>query len=122
MTTAAARTVLRVRALLGRRRNVVERLVMGGHAFMVDGAMCCSVGRAGLLVRVDDASRDALLATRHVRPMVLGGRTMRAFVRVAPAGYRTTAALAEWLERGVRAARSGRRGGPSQRQRRRARR
>jgi hypothetical protein len=36
--------------------------------------------------------------------MEMGGRVMRGFVRVAPEGYRTEAALKKWVERGVNAA------------------
>ena len=96
----------RVRRLLARRGVVVERCMMGGVAFLVDGAMCCSVGPRGLLVRVEAASRAGLLARAHVRPMKLGARTMRGFVRVEPAGYRTDRALATWLDVGLAAAHS----------------
>ena len=76
---------------------------MGTLAFMVDGSMCCSVGQDGLLVRVDADERERLLGKPYVTPMQLGGRTMSGFVRVAPAGFRTEAALAKWLERGIAA-------------------
>ena len=46
-------TAARVRKVLSGRRDVVEKKMMGGLSFMVDGAMFCSVsGRGGLLVRV----------------------------------------------------------------------
>jgi hypothetical protein len=85
------------------RTDVVEKAVMGSRAFMVDGSMCCAVSDAGLLVRVEPCDRDQLLNTPHVVPMKLGARTMRGFVRVAPAGYRTDAALKSWLARGAAA-------------------
>ena len=47
------KTAARVRAVLSERRGVVEKKLMGGLCFMVQGSMCCSVsGRGGLLVRV----------------------------------------------------------------------
>jgi hypothetical protein len=75
---------------------------MGGLAFMVNGALCCSVGSASLLVRVGSEGRAAALALPHVTAMRLGRRTMRAFVRVAPEGY-AGRKLAQWLARGVAA-------------------
>jgi TfoX/Sxy family transcriptional regulator of competence genes len=100
------KTAERVRALLSDRRDVVEKKLMGGLCFMVSGSMCCSVsGRGGLLVRVGAEARTQMLAEPHVQPMVMGGRTMRGFVRVAPEGYRTAAALRKWVERGIAAAR-----------------
>ena len=94
----------RVRQLLATRRGVAEKKLMGTLAFMVEGVMCCSVGGDGLLVRVKAEERAALLLEPSVSAMKLGARTMRGFVRVAPAGLRTSAALSRWLERGISAA------------------
>ena len=98
-------TAARVRTALAGRRDVVEKKLMGGLCFMTNGGMCCSVsGRGGLLVRVDIEAMDRVLLEPHVKPMKMGGRVMRGFVRVAPDGYRTDAALRKWVERGVNAA------------------
>jgi len=100
------KTAERVREVLSDRRDVVEKKLMGGLSFMVSGSMCCSVsGRGGLLVRVSAEAHAQMLAEPHVQPMGMGGRTMSGFVRVAPEGYRTGAALRKWVERGVAAAR-----------------
>lgn len=93
----------RVRGILSQRRGVVEKKLMGKLAFMVDDSMCCSVGGDGILVRVTADEREQLLARAHVTPMKLGDRVMKGFVRVAPAGCRTDAALAKWIERGIAA-------------------
>jgi hypothetical protein len=96
------RTAERVRKVLSGRRDVVEKKLMGGLCFMVKGGMCCSVsGRGGLLVRVGAEVYEQMLSEPHVQPMEMGGRTMMGFVRVAPEGYRTDAALRKWVERGV---------------------
>jgi hypothetical protein len=95
----------RVRKTLAGRRDVVEKKLMGGLCFMVNGNMCCSVsGKGGLLVRVEIEAMDRVLLEPHVAPMEMGGRVMRGFARVAPDGYRTDAALKKWIERGVNAA------------------
>jgi hypothetical protein len=99
------KTAARVRKALAGRRDVVEKKLMGGLCFMVKGGMCCSVsGKGGLLVRVDIEAPERVLLEPHVTPMEMGGRVMRGFVRVAPEGYRTEAALKKWVERGVTAA------------------
>jgi hypothetical protein len=99
-------TAERVRAALSDRRGVVEKKLMGGLCFMVSGSMCCSVsGKGGLLVRVGAEMHAQMLAEPHARPADMRGRTMTGFVRVDPEGYRTRAALAKWIERGVAAAR-----------------
>src|SRR6187549_2489431 len=94
----------RVRAVLAERRGVSEKALMGSLAFMVNGSMCCSVGRDNLLVRVDAEERERLLGDPFVLPMKLGSRTMKGFVRVAPEGFRTRARLAQWIEQGIAAA------------------
>ena len=99
----------RVRTILAEHRGVTEKRLMGTLAFMVNGAMCCSVGRAGLLVRVGAGERAALLSEPFVSPMKLGARTMTAFVRVAPEALRTRARLAKWVERGAAAGAAARR-------------
>jgi len=95
-------TAERVRKLLTERRDVVEKKLMGGLCFMVKGGMCCSVsGKGGLLVRVGAPAHERMLCEPHVSPMEMGGRVMTGFVRVAPEGYRTDAALRKWIERGL---------------------
>src|SRR6516225_2962059 len=95
-------TAERVRKLLRSRRDVVEKKMMGGLCFMVDGAMCCAVsGKGGLLVRIDASAREQLLREPHVSPADMRGRTMTGFVRVAPEGYGTEAGLKRWIEHGI---------------------
>ena len=91
----------RVRAILAERRGVTEKRLMGTLAFMVNGALCCSVGRDGLLVRVDPEERGQLLEQPFVSPMKLGARTMQGFVRIALEAVRTRARLEKWIERGI---------------------
>jgi TfoX/Sxy family transcriptional regulator of competence genes len=96
------KTAERVRKLLSGRRGVVEKKMMGGLCFMVQGGMCCSVsGRGGLMVRVGAQAHEPTLGEPHVQAVEMRGRTMTGFVRVAPEGYRTDAALRTWIERGL---------------------
>jgi hypothetical protein len=95
-------TAERVRQLFSGRADVVEKKMMGGLCFMMNGHMCCSVsGRGGLLVRVGADAFQSMLGEPHVVPMGMGGRTMTGFVRVGPDGYRTDAGLKKWVKRGV---------------------
>jgi TfoX/Sxy family transcriptional regulator of competence genes len=93
----------RVREILSDHRAVTEKRLMGTLAFMVNGSMCCSVGRDGLLVRVAAEDRERLLEDPLVSTMKLGNRTMKGFVRVAAGGVKTRAKLAKWIERGLAA-------------------
>ena len=95
-------TVDRVRRLLSKRRSVAEKRMIGGLSFMVSGKLCCGVNRMGLLVRVEPGVRKRMLEQPHVRQMTLAGRTVSSFVRVDPEAYRTDAALAKWVQIGVK--------------------
>ena len=95
-------TAERVREALSKRHDVVEKPLMGGLCFMVRGNMCCSVSaRGGLLIRVGPSAHARVLREPHVSAMKMGRRTMKGFVRVAPAGYRTDATLAAWIGRSL---------------------
>ena len=98
------KTAERVRKLLSGRRGIIEKKMMGGLCFMVQGGMCCAVsGRGGLMVRVGAQAHERMLGEPHVQPVEMRGRTMTGFVRVAAEGYRTDAALKKWIERGLEA-------------------
>jgi hypothetical protein len=95
------RLLERLRLLLSRRPDVVEKPMVGGRSFMVGGRMCCGVTSGGLLVRV---GRDALteaLSQPHVSRMSMGGRSLAAFVVVAAQRVATDAELAAWVQRGI---------------------
>jgi TfoX/Sxy family transcriptional regulator of competence genes len=95
------RIAVRVRALLGKRRDVVERKMFGGLTFMVNGAMCCGVTSEALVVRVGPADYERALAEPHARPMDFTGRPLVGMVYVDPPGYRTAPALSRWVQRGL---------------------
>jgi TfoX/Sxy family transcriptional regulator of competence genes len=90
-----------IRVLLA-DQHVVERKMMGGLVFMVDGHMCVvASGRGGLMVRVGAEAQTRALKEPHVKPLSMAGRTMTGFVRVMPEGYRTAAGLRKWVKRGL---------------------
>lgn len=97
----------RLREQLAGEEGVTERAMFGGLAFLVGGHMAITAsGRGGALVRIDpDESADAL-ARAHTAPMVMRGRPMAGWVRVAPEGVRTARQLGPWVRRGVAYARS----------------
>ena len=96
-----ALTAERVRQALRGQRNVVEKRMVGGLSFNLDGSMCCGVTGAGLMVRVGPDALEKTLTLPHVQPMKFGGRRLSGFVVVDPGGYRTEAALKAWVQRGI---------------------
>ncbi len=97
----------RLRELLAHEDGITERRMFGGLAFLLHGNMSVSASRnGGLLVRIDPADTDAVLARRHVAPMQMGGRTMAGWVTIAPDGLRTKRELASWVKRSITFART----------------
>lgn len=96
------KTAERVRRVLGDRRDIIEKKMMGGLAFTIGGGMCCYLSRKGyFLLRVTPEVREQTLALAHVKPTDFAGRRMSGFVLIEPEGVRTEAALAKWLRRGI---------------------
>lgn len=87
---------------------VVEKKMFGGLAFLLNGHMSVSASRqGGLLVRVDPADSDGLLAEPGVTLMQMGSRAPTdGWLRVAPEAVADEASLERWVERGLAHARS----------------
>ena len=97
----------RIRELLAGDGGVTEKGMFGGLAFLIGGHMAVAAsGRGGLMVRVDPAETDALMAKPHAGPFEMRGRAVDGWLRVAPDGVRTKRQLAPWVERGTAYARS----------------
>jgi TfoX/Sxy family transcriptional regulator of competence genes len=97
----------RIRDVLGGEKNVIEKKMFGGLAFLVGGNMAVAAsGKGGLMVRVDPEQTDALLAKPGVDPFEMRGRSLDGWVRVAADSVRTKRQLGPWVQRGVSYARS----------------
>jgi TfoX/Sxy family transcriptional regulator of competence genes len=97
----------RIRQLVAGESDLTERKMFGGLAFLIGGNMAVAAsGQGGVLVRVDPAQSDALLAKTNARLMEMRGRSMRGWLRVDPEHVRTKRQLAKWVELGTTYARS----------------
>lgn len=92
---------IRVRRALAGRRDVEEKRMFGGLAFMVRGHMAVGLVKSTLMVRVDPDEQDTLLAEPHARPMDFTGRPMNGFLYVDQPGITSTPGLRKWIARGV---------------------
>jgi|ERR1700678_1969420 TfoX/Sxy family transcriptional regulator of competence genes len=93
-----------IRWLIGYDPALTERKMFGGLAFLIRGHMAVTVSRqGGLLVRVDPARADGLIATTGATVAVMGGRPMTGWLRVCPADDDQ---LADWVKLGTEYARS----------------
>jgi TfoX N-terminal domain len=97
----------RIRAQVGGEPGLTEQKMFGGLAFLIGGNMAVAAsGEGGVLVRVDPAESDSLVATTNARPMEMRGRSMQGWLRVDTEDVRTERQLAAWVKRGVGYARS----------------
>jgi TfoX/Sxy family transcriptional regulator of competence genes len=92
----------RIRELLGGESDLAERKMFGGLAFLIGGNMAVAAsGQGGILVRVDPAESDRLVATTNARLMERRGRQMQGWLRVDTEDLRTKRQLAEWVKLGT---------------------
>lgn len=97
----------RIRELVADEKGVAEKKMFGGLAFLVGGHMAVAAsGRGGLMVRVDPAESDALVAKTKARVVEMRGREMPGWLRVETDDVKTKRQLESWVARGVGYARS----------------
>jgi TfoX/Sxy family transcriptional regulator of competence genes len=97
----------RIRELVADEEGVTERKMFGGLAFLIGGHMSVSAsGHGGVLLHVDPADTEGLLAKPHAQAFEMRGRVMEGWVRVEPDGLKTKRQLKRWVARGVAHART----------------
>src|SRR5436305_8209337 len=97
----------RIRSMLP-DEPLVEKKMFGGLAFLVGGNMSVAAsGQGGLMVRVDPAETEALLAEPGAAEFDMGGRgPMKGWLRVSDDVLGDDETLGAWVSRGVAYARS----------------
>ena len=101
------RLAARVRELVEGEPGLSEKRMFGGNAFLVHGHLAVSASsRGGLLLRVDPAEGEALLADPRAEPFVMRGREMAGWLHVLVDATVDEDELERWVTRGVRYARS----------------
>jgi TfoX/Sxy family transcriptional regulator of competence genes len=97
----------RIRDLAAGTPKLTEQKMFGGLAFLVGGNMAIAAsGQGGILVRVDPEESSMLVAKTRAEVMVMRGRPMEGWLRVAADDLRTKQSLASWAKRGLRYAAS----------------
>jgi TfoX/Sxy family transcriptional regulator of competence genes len=97
----------RIRELVAGEPGLTEKKMFGGLAFLIGGNMAVAAsGQGGVLVRVDPAQSERLVASTKARFMEMRGRAMQGWLRVDLEDVRTKPQLARWVELGTTYARS----------------
>lgn len=89
----------RVRSVLEDRRDVTEKAMFGGLAFLSPKGMFVGISGHDLMARVGPEAHAACLLMPHVRPMDFTGKPMKGYVFVSPEGTSRDADLAAFVTR-----------------------
>lgn len=97
----------RIRELVGAEPDLTEKRMFGGLAFLVSGNMAVAVSsQGGIMVRADPDESDELVGSGDAELVMMRGRPMRGWRRLAPEHLRTTVQLTRWVDLGLGYARS----------------
>ncbi len=97
----------RIRELVADEAGLTEMKMFGGLAFLIGGNMAVAAsGGGGIMVRVDPAMSDSLVAKTNARLIEMRGRKMRGWLRIDAEDVRRRSQLAKWVELGTTYARS----------------
>ena len=91
----------RVRHVLSDRDGAVEKRIVGGLSFLVNGNMCCGITGRALMVRVGAKGREQALREPHVRAHAAPRPGPVRLHLCRAAGFAADDALASWVQRGL---------------------
>lgn len=81
--------------------------MFGGLAFLIGGNMAVAASnQGGMLVRVDPAECDTIVAETNARPMEMRGKPMQGWLRIDSDSIATKRQLTRWVTLGTTYARS----------------
>jgi len=92
----------RIRHVLSRRRDIVEKKMFGGVGFLLSGNICVGVWKTSLIVRLGPEQYDEALTQPHVREFDITGRAMRGWVLVEADGIDDDHVLRAWIDRSLK--------------------
>ena len=96
----------RIREVLHDRREIVEKRMFGGIAFLLQGHMVVGIVSDNLMCRVGPDRYERALTRPFARPMDFTGKPLRGFVYVAGPGFASDADLDAWVALGLTGARN----------------
>lgn len=89
----------RIRLALHGRRQISEKKMFGGVAFLLRGNLLVGVWRSSLIVRLGPDPAAEALQQPHVREFDVTGRPMKGWIMVEPDGLESNRELAAWIEK-----------------------
>ncbi len=93
----------KIRIALDGTKNLVEKKMFGGIAFMVNDKMCLGVDKYDIMLRCEPEMTDELLSKKGVRPFDLTGKPMKGWLLVSEDGISTKKNFDYWVQVAVEA-------------------
>lgn len=92
----------RIRTHLQDYPGLSEKKMFGGLAFLINGHMAVAAsGQGGLMVRVEPARTDQLVATSAAHILEMRGRLMPGWLRLSASDVQSDPELAKWVHTGA---------------------
>ena len=88
----------RIRTSLAPRRNIQEKKMFGGLAFLLNGNMLVGVWQTSLIARIGPEVYQTAILKPYVKEFNITGRSMTGWVLVDPEGVENDDQLKEWIE------------------------
>lgn len=89
----------RIRDVLARRGNIIEKKMFGGVGFLLNGNMLVGVWKNSLIVRLGPDNYDDALLEPHVREFDITGKPIKGWVMVESDGIDEDGQLRDWIQR-----------------------
>ncbi|MGC2047794.1 MAG: TfoX/Sxy family protein [Gallionella sp.] len=87
----------RLRDLLKQHKNVSEKKMFGGLAFMLGGHMFVGILGDRIMARVGPAGYAEALSQPHAGEMDFTGKPMQGYVYIAPEGFESDQDMKKWV-------------------------
>lgn len=91
-----------IRIALAGTKNLVEKKMFGGIAFMINDKMCIGVDKDDIMLRCEKEETDELLKRKGAKVFDLsGGRPMKGWILVGPEGTSSKKDFQYWLDKAM---------------------
>ncbi len=89
----------RIRASLKGTKNLEEKKMFGGIAFLINGKMCVGVNKDHLMVRCLPELTEELLSKEGAKPFNLSGKSMKGWLLVDEKGTKNKKDFDWWMQK-----------------------
>jgi TfoX/Sxy family transcriptional regulator of competence genes len=87
----------RIRRSLAHLPNVEEKKMFSGISFLVDEKMCISVGKTGIMFRIDPAIHEEALQKNGCATVTMQGREYKGWIRITEDGMKSRQDFEHWV-------------------------